>query len=89
MNFTDAMALMIIGAKLRRISWNGFAMWIVLVSNPAPIVIDATTTIATAKDVGTLVLLKPYFLMYTFEQDFTYWTPTTTDILATDWFNAT
>ena len=87
MNFTDAMALMIIGAKLRRISWNGVAMWITFVSNPLPIVIDANNTIATAKDVGTLVTMKPYFLMYTFEQDFTHWIPDTSDLLATDWFN--
>ena len=61
-------------------------MYAVLVAAPLPIAVDETLSITTGKEIGSLITVRPYFSRYTFSGEFTNWTPTTSDILAADWF---
>lgn len=81
MNFGDAIALLKEGSKLTREGWNGKGMFVYYV----PANIYKAQTPAARSVFGEEVPYRAYFALKTAQNDVAVWTPSTSDILATDW----
>ena len=89
MNFSEALILMKQGQKVARQGWNGRGMFAFLQKGyPEGIGINQNTAEATGIPQGTVCKFRPYFMLFTAQEDFAHWVPSGSDILAEDWFNA-
>jgi hypothetical protein len=81
MDFGHAIAALIAGKKVARAGWNGKGQFVYYVpSNHYP----AQTPIAKAT-FGESVPYRAYLALKTVQNDIAMWTPSITDVLATDW----
>ena len=86
MNFSQALDAMKLGSKIARDGWNGKGMFAFMQKGyPDGIGINKNTSEATGIPEGTVCAFRPYFMLYTAQQDFAHWVPSGSDILAEDW----
>lgn len=74
------------GDKMARLGWNGKGMYVVMQPGyPDGIPINKNTAQATEIPEGTVMVFRPYLMMYTAQGDFVPWVASQTDLLAEDW----
>ena len=73
MDFGTALDRLKDGARVTREGWNGVGMWLMMASS-----VDARTEFGTMS-------LSPFIIMKTVDSSFVPWTPSTLDLLSTDW----
>lgn len=86
MNFGKALEWLLAGHKLTRTGWNGSNMFVVYQKGyPDGIPANKQTAEAWGMKEGDLFKCRPYLQLKTAQGDHAMWTPSTSDILATDW----
>ena len=84
--FGAALFAMQQGKKVSRTGWNGQGMYAFLQKGyPDGIGLNKNTAEATGRREGTICKFRPYFMLWTAQQDFAHWVPSASDILAEDW----
>lgn len=84
--FEWALTWMKEGKKLTRTGWNGANMWVVYQKGyPEGTAINENTAQATGWPEGTIRRFTPYLMMWTANETFTPWFPTSTDLFNNDW----
>lgn len=86
MDFSQALAALKNGDKVRRSGWNGSGMFVVLQPGyPGGIPANANTAAAFGVDEGVAVVVRPYVAMWTADGQIVPWAATQSDILVDDW----
>lgn len=86
MNFGEALQAAKDGFKVQRAGWNGQNMYAVLMPGyPDGIAINSATAKAHKLPEGTIVKFRPYWALWTAQQDVASWAPSGSDTLAEDW----
>lgn len=84
--FDKALRMLKAGDKVARFEWNGKGMYVVFQAGyPKGTPINANTARATEIPEGTVMVFRPYLMMYTAQGDFVPWVASQTDLLADDW----
>lgn len=78
------------GKRVARAGWNGKGMWLALQRGyPDGVAINEQTAVAFGMPAGNVVAFDPYVTMRTATGSFVPWLCSQTDLLATDWTEAT
>lgn len=87
MNFNLASDALKEGQKVARKGWNGKDMYAAYQKGyPQGIPCNKQTAEAWGLNEGDLFKVRPYFQLKTAQGDYVMWTPSTSDILAEDWY---
>jgi hypothetical protein len=87
-NFGDALSMLRAGARVTRQGWNGRGMWIGLQPGyPDGVPANAQTAKVTGLAEGTKVIVRPYLVMKTVNDELVPWVASQSDLLADDWYN--
>lgn len=87
LTFGEALEEMKRGNKVARIGWNGKDMFAVYQKGyPNGIGANKNTAEAYGVEEGTMLKFRPYLQLKTAQDDIAMWTPSTSDILAEDWY---
>lgn len=88
MDFADALHLARAGKLICRAGWN--APWQYVGQHPGgPVEVYGDLAAACGVAEGTVVTFLPYPILHTAQDTYVPWTPTATDVLATDWMERT
>lgn len=86
-DFGDALAFLKKGMKVAREGWNGKDMFAVYQKGyPEGIPCNKQTAEAFGYEEGHIFKVRPYLQLKTAQGDHAMWTPSTSDILAEDWY---
>ena len=86
MDFSQALDLCKMGAKIARESWNGPNQFVMHQKGyPDGIPINSNTAEATGLPEGTVCKFAPYLMLFNAQEVFVPWQPTQGDVLAEDW----
>jgi len=86
MNFGEAIEAAKAGKKVARTGWNGKGMYaVVMPGYPEGIEVNEATQKAHNLPEGTKLVYRPYWQLYTAQQDVAMWAPSGSDSLAEDW----
>jgi hypothetical protein len=86
MTFSEALVELKNGKKVLRNGWNGKGMYCFLQEGyPNGIEINSNTSKVTGIPMGTIVNIRPYFMLKDAQGNLGNWQPNTMDILAEDW----
>lgn len=86
LNFGQALEALKQGKKVARKGWNGQNMYLVLMPGyPEGIELNDVTRKAHNLPEGTKLIYRPYFQLFTAQQDVAMWSPSGSDALAEDW----
>lgn len=86
MDFSQALELCKMGAKITRSGWNGAGQFVVYQKGyPEGIPINANTAEATGIPEGTVCKFAPYLMMRNAQEVFVPWLVSQGDVLAEDW----
>jgi len=87
MTFGYAVEAMKIGKKVSRTGWNGKNMYATLMPGyPEGIEVNEVTQKAHNLPAGSKLIYRPYYQLWTAQQDVAMWSPSTSDTLAEDWY---
>jgi len=85
-NFSFALEALKAGKRVSRYGWNGKGMYAVYQKGyPEGIPVNKNTAESHHVPEGLIMKFRPYFQLFTAQSDVAMWTPSTSDILATDW----
>jgi hypothetical protein len=86
LTFGQALAAAKRGEKVARSGWNGQNMYaVVMPGYPDGIAINEATAKAHGLPVGHIMKFRPYWALWTAQQDVASWAPSGSDTLAEDW----
>lgn len=86
MDFSQALDLCKMGAKITRSGWSGDGQFVVHQKGyPDGIAINANTSEATGLPAGTVCKFEPYLMFRTAKGSFVPWLASQGDLLAEDW----
>lgn len=86
MNFGEAIEAAKAGKKVARTGWNGKGMYaVVMPGYPEGVEVNEATRKAHNLPEGTKLIYRPYWQLYTAQQDVAMWAPSGSDSLAEDW----
>lgn len=81
-----ALAALESGKKVARAGWNGKGQWVVLQKGyPDGVPANRNTAEAANLSEGTVIRIRPWFMLHTAQGDFATWQPSVSDCLAKDW----
>ncbi len=87
LDFGDAIKAAKAGKKLARRGWNGNGMYSVYMPGyPDGIEVNAITQKQHGLKEGSKLVYRPYLQLYTAQKDVAMWSPSTSDVLADDWY---
>ena len=85
-DFGGALKALKAGKKVTRSGWNGSGMYVILMPGyPDGIPCNENTAKAHNVLVGTPLVFRPYFQLFTAQGDIAMWAPSGSDALAEDW----
>jgi hypothetical protein len=86
-NFGDALSMLRAGTRVTRQGWNGRGMWIGLQPGyPNVVPANAVTAKVTGLPEGAKVVVRPYLVMKTVNDELVPWVASQSDLLADDWY---
>lgn len=86
LTFGQALEALKTGHKVARAGWNGKGMYAVMMPGyPEGVQANEATAKAHGIDKDTTVIVRPYFVLKTAQNDLAMWAPSGSDALAEDW----
>lgn len=86
LSFGAAMEHASMGAKIARKGWNGSGMYAVIMPGyPEGVPANAITARVHGVSEGSLLKVRPYWVLKTAQDDLAMWAPSGSDTLAEDW----
>ena len=86
MNFGQAIEAAKAGSKVARTGWNDKGMYAVIMPGyPDGVEVNEATMKAHNLPAGTKLVYRPYWQLYTAQNDVAMWSPSGSDSLAEDW----
>ena len=86
LTFGQALEALKTGHGVARAGWNGKGMYVVLMPGyPDGVQANEATAAAHGIDLNTTVIVRPYFVLKTAQNDLAMWAPSGSDALAEDW----
>jgi hypothetical protein len=86
LSFSAALQAAKDGKKVARIGWNGANMYAVIMPGyPDGIAVNEATAVAHKVPAGHIMKFRPYWALWTAQQDVASWAPSGSDTLAEDW----
>lgn len=85
-NFGQAIEAAKVGKRITRQGWNGKGMYVVVMPGyPEGVEVNEATQKAHRLPAGTKLVYRPYFQLFTAQNDVAMWSPSGSDALAEDW----
>jgi len=86
MSFGHATVLAEVGCKVARAGWNGSGMYALIMPGfPEGVPANKQTALAHGVQEGTIIRIRPYWVLMTAQGDVAMWAPSGSDSLANDW----